>query len=224
MNKLLTTGILVIVLSACGNEVGGIVASTGTVIGIEGSQSPAADSPQATIGYKRAEYTFVPAKQIGEVTEAETCGKNANGETVCIKNDYPIYATPNVLTEVYFDTILWSTLYQRMAVGETAVQQGGASIIFAKNSDGTLDTSAAAAIAATKTPTATSYGCEESCRKIDRWINDAAGTLIPGNVTALQGCMTSNGLSTGGGSLTSFINAGKFKPIREICVETLEIP
>ncbi len=220
MRKLLILSLLPLLVTACAGvrESSGIIASTGTILGIEGSQSPSTDTPQATIGYKRAEFTFVPATQIGEVSEAESCGRDANNNEVCVKDDVPIFATPNVLTEVYFKTLLQSTLYQRMAVGETAVQQGGAAIIFAKGPDGELDDDGAAAIRATQSGGANTYGCEESCEDLQELLNDDSNAAA--NLQALQQCMQDNGL--GGIQVTNFVFGGLLADARRVCIEVIE--
>ena len=45
-----------------------------------------------------------------------------------------------------FDTGASSGIYQRLAVGKTAVQQDGASMMFAKNADGDVDVAVARAL------------------------------------------------------------------------------
>ncbi len=193
-------------VSSCQTAPDAIVTVTGTVIGIEGSQSPASSSPSATIGYKRAEYAYVPIR-------IRNC---APEETNCTVTTFE---TPNVLTELYFKSLLQTQLYQRLAIGETAVGQGGAAIIFARGPDGKVDENAVEVLEATTADPATAYGCEESCEKLTAFWEADATT----NGDLIRQCMSDNGLQTGSGRLGQFINQGKFAAIRQICVARLEL-
>jgi hypothetical protein len=124
-------------LSGCEKQGYSVLAATGTVIGVEVSQNPATQSPQAKLGYNRAELAFVPTNRSGN--------KDATG----YKNGAT--DTGEVIMELryggIFDTGGSSGIYQRLAVGKTAVQQPGAKYMFAKDEDGTLSPEVAKAIA-----------------------------------------------------------------------------
>ncbi len=128
-------------LSGCEKQGYSVLAATGTVIGVEVSQNPATQTPQAKLGYNRGELAFVPTNRSGG-KEASGFGQGATD-------------TGEVIMELryggIFDVGGSSGIYQRLAVGKTAVQQKGAAYMFAKDEDGTLDTATANAIASEST-------------------------------------------------------------------------
>lgn len=69
----------------------------------------------------------------------------------------------------------------------------------------------------------TSYGFDESGKKLHAYVTDAGGRFIAPNAANIRACMAENGLLTGAGRLTEFINLAKFKDIREICLASLQI-
>lgn len=99
-----------------------VVVGTGTVIGVEISENPATGLYQAKLGYNRGEVAFVPIPTNG--------------------------LPPDVLTELRYAGIFARTggIYQRMAVGATAVSQPGASMLFAKDSAGNISAEVANAL------------------------------------------------------------------------------
>jgi hypothetical protein len=105
-----------------------VIAVTGTVIGVEISQNPANQSPQAKLGYNRGEVAFVPTNRSAEV--------DAGGQMGGAKD------VADVLMEIryggIFDTGPSSGIYQRLAVGPNAVVQPGASIMFARDATGNV--------------------------------------------------------------------------------------
>jgi hypothetical protein len=130
-------------LTACGSAMTNhyVIASTGTVIGVEVSQNPANQTPQAKLGYDRAELALVP-------TARPTCTIASDQSTVnCAPGtgDH-IKDLPDVLMELryggIFDLGASSGIYQRLAVGSTAVQQRGAALLFARDADGRLEPAA----------------------------------------------------------------------------------
>ena len=137
-NLLIMLGAMVC-CSSCSNQGYSVLASTGTVIGVEVSENPATQFPQAKLGYNRAELAFVPSNRNGEKNPAGSFGSGAKD-------------VADVLMELryggIFDTGPSSGIYQRLAVGEKAVHQPGASVMFAKNADGSMETEAALALAA----------------------------------------------------------------------------
>lgn len=107
-----------------------VVAATGTVIGLELSQNPATQVPQMKLGYDRAEVAFVSKEKYA-------------GDDVA-----------NVLMELRYGgaTGTHPGIYQRLAVGSTAVTQAGAVFMFMREADGSLPdaTAIAGALAARK--------------------------------------------------------------------------
>jgi hypothetical protein len=115
-----------------------VIASTATVIGVEISQNPATQAPQAKLGYNRGEFAFVPTNRHA----GEAAGNPQRGAS----------DTANVIMELryggIFDLGPSSGIYQRLAVGETAVRQDGAALLFMKNAEGQIDPAAARALEA----------------------------------------------------------------------------
>ena len=108
--------------SACTSSEHSVIAATGTNIGLEIAQAPANGTPQAKLGYNRAEIALVRPDRYNDGTG---------------KDD-----VANVLMELRYSNILSAdkgSIYQRLAVGKTAVSQPGASVLMAKNADGDLD-------------------------------------------------------------------------------------
>jgi hypothetical protein len=126
-----------------------VIAATGTVIGVEVSQNPATQAPQAKLGYNRGELAIVPSNRPPCVaddskTPPVQCGTLGQGAK----------DVPDVLMELryggIFDTGPSSGIYQRLAVGDVAVRQDGAALMFARNADGAVDAAAAQALIAAR--------------------------------------------------------------------------
>jgi hypothetical protein len=133
---LIITVSAILLLQGCANQGYSVLASTGTVIGVEVSQNPATQVPQAKLGYNRAELAFVPT--------------NRNAEPNAGNTQQGARDAANVIMELryggIFDTGKSSGIYQRVAVGNIAVQQPGAAAMFIKNAEGDVDQKAAEAI------------------------------------------------------------------------------
>lgn len=114
-------------LQGCAKQGYSVIASTGTVIGVEISQNQTTQSPQAKLGYNRAEFAFVPTNRNSGV-DAGTTKEGARD-------------TANVIMELkyagIFDLGTASGIYQRLAVGDIAVTTVSADIMMLKNADGT---------------------------------------------------------------------------------------
>lgn len=113
-----------------------IVTSTGTNIGVDISQNPATNSPQAKLGYQRVETAIVPTNRSAESAPGNFGGGAADHGDVIMELRYG----------GIFDTGPSSGIYQRLAVGYTAVQQRGASVMFARNAEGEVDENAQTAL------------------------------------------------------------------------------
>ena len=118
---------------AVGNNV---IASTATVIGVQIGQGAADTTPQAKLGYNRAEFAFVPTNR-----SAPADGKDITGAD----------QSADVLMELHYGNIFSTTnggIYQRLAVGKNAVTQAGAALMFARDTDGKVDAEQAKAVKA----------------------------------------------------------------------------
>jgi len=104
-----------------------IISSTATTLGVEVSQNPATQLYQAKLGYCRAELAFVPTDR-GQAT-------NQIGGAA---------STGNVIMELTLRNIFaGGGVYQRLAIGSTAVAQPGAVFMFAKDQNGQISTNTA---------------------------------------------------------------------------------
>jgi hypothetical protein len=119
------------------------VAATATVIGIEVGQTATANSPEAKLGYNRAELAVVP-------TNRGSCPPTKEGETPApctATSGNGAKDTTDVLMELRYGGGMTTggsqNVYQRLAVGTVAVKQPGASVMFAKNANGNVDEKAA---------------------------------------------------------------------------------
>jgi hypothetical protein len=122
-----------------------VIAVSGTVIGVEISQNPANQSPQAKLGYNRGEIAIVPTNR----SATEEAGVSLGGAK----------DIADVIMEIryggIFDSGPSSGIYQRLAVGPTAVIQPGASVMFARDANGEISPQAADVLKSLKTiPTA----------------------------------------------------------------------
>lgn len=95
-----------------------VVSGTATVLGVQIAENPATQLYEAKFGYSRAEMALVPT----------------NG--------------PAVLMELRYGGVFSRSggVYQRLAVGNAAVQQPGAAFMFAKDANGNLSTNVIEAI------------------------------------------------------------------------------
>ncbi len=106
--------LIFVVVSGC-KSTKSVIAVTGTNLGIDISQDPATNTPQFKLGYNRAEVAVVSKEKYGD-------------------------DVANVLMELqYRGGTNNQGIYQRLAVGRTAVEQGGAAAMFMKGPDGTID-------------------------------------------------------------------------------------
>lgn len=138
IGPLLALVVITGILTGCQTAGHKVLASTGTSIGVEIAQNPATQSPHARLGYQRVELAIVPTNRSGE---SATAGSSENSAR----------DVADVVMEIryggIFDLGTTSGIYQRLAVGTTAVRQPGASFMFAKGADGKLDAEAAQAVA-----------------------------------------------------------------------------
>lgn len=151
-------------IAGCTTKEHYLIASTGTVIGVELAQNPVNQTPQAKLGYNRAEIAIVPTNRNPCVIDETKVSKETTGnETKILEettkkkdvncgsfNGNGAADTAEVLMELRYGGIFsWGDsngIYQRLAVGEIAVAQPGASVMFAKKTDGSVDDEAAKAL------------------------------------------------------------------------------
>ena len=145
-----------------------VLASTATNIGVEISQNPATQSPQAKLGYQRAELAIVPSNRTttNDVTDINSKGGGATD-------------VADVVMELRYGGIFdfgpSSGIYQRLAVGSIAVKQPGASMMFSKDTDGTVTKDAADALKSLTSVKAWSWEVRISVKCLsDLRKNDAA--------------------------------------------------
>ena len=164
---------LALVANGCATKTHYVVAATGTVIGVEIDQDPATQTPQAKLGYNRGELAIVPTdRQICSIPEDKK-------EVVCAPAGGTAESVPDVLMELkyagIFDTGQASGIYQRLAVGNTAVQQPGAAAMFLRNSSGNVDENMFAALAAVQNvPETTMTSIERKNRMLGVYKANAA--------------------------------------------------
>lgn len=111
----------VLLLCGCGAIKNGyVVSGTSTVLGVQIAENPATQLYSAKFGYARSEVALVPT----------------NG--------------PAVIMELRYSGIFSRSggIYQRLAVGNAAVMQPGATLMFAKDVDGNISSNAVQAITA----------------------------------------------------------------------------
>ncbi len=114
-----------------------VIASTGTTIGLEVSQNPTNQIPEAKLGYNRAEFAYVPTNRSTNADPGRV-GEGAKDSA-------------NVLMELKYSNIFGgdgSGIYQRLAVGDIAVKQPGATLMFLRDVQGTVGSNAAPAVVA----------------------------------------------------------------------------
>lgn len=115
-------------LEGCGPQRHALVAVTATSIGVEIAQNPANQTPHAKLGYQRQEVAVVPTNRSAN----EEVGNGGGGAA----------SHGEVLMELryggIFDMGPSSGIYQRLAVGPTAVRQPGAWLMFSRDADGTV--------------------------------------------------------------------------------------
>ena len=121
-------------LAGCASD-HAVIASTATTIGVEVSSNPTTGVPTGVLGYRRAEFAFVPTNRA------------KSGEPVNPQNPADVSKVANVLMELnYSGTVSTNgSIYQRLAVGTEAVTGQGAAVMFARDANGGLSPELAAA-------------------------------------------------------------------------------
>jgi hypothetical protein len=192
---------MVLGLQGCEGRRHAVLAVTGTNIGVDVSQNPANLSPQARLGYQRGEFAIVPTNRSSDGKESTT-GQGTQD-------------VPDVIIELkyagIFDFGTASGIYQRLAVGRTAVQQRGAAFMFARDGSGDLSPEAAAALRET------SFGPDQQSKCLKDWLDiDRAA-----NPKKIREWMNRRNLTT---AITELIYAQDFASDRAKAIEELSIP
>lgn len=121
-------------LAGCASD-HAVIASTATTIGVEVSSNPTTGMPTGVLGYRRAEFAFVP-------TNRAKTSEQANPTTPS-----DVSKVANVLMELNYSGTMSTTgsIYQRLAVGTAAVTGDSAKVMFARDANGSLSPELAAA-------------------------------------------------------------------------------
>ncbi len=184
-----SVALIICVLSGCSGTSSSIIAATGTTIGVELSQNQATQTPTAVLGYRRAELAYVPTNR-ASVTKTTTQGQNENkniveeGGTPSVGNGARDSA--NVLMELRYRGIFaWgqdSGIYQRLAVGDIAVGEPGASYMFSKNEKGNVDPEVAKYVAYAQVEIANE---NRQIEKIVEYVTDGSDAINADTLGAL---------------------------------------
>lgn len=106
---------LSLLVTGCHTPLNCVYVGSGTILGFDVSQSPATQTPQATLAYKRIEIAVVPVQTNGVV--------------------------PDVLMDFSFKSDLFSSaggIYSRIAVGPNATTHAPAALMMAKSRSGQM--------------------------------------------------------------------------------------
>ena len=134
IKRMLLSVLIVFLAAACTAKHGfSVVTATGTTIGLSIGKDATGTGVETVLGYKRAEFAYVPTNRDAK----EDAGDTGNGAK----------DSANVLMELHYGGTGTSTIYQRLAVGDIAVTQGGATALFLRDNTGKLDAEAADALA-----------------------------------------------------------------------------
>ena len=123
---------VILALTGCATS-HSVIVNTGTVLGVAVAENPSTGMYEARFGYARTEFAYVPSNRARHTNETNV-GQGAKD-------------VADVIMEVRMENLLKGGLiYQRLAVGSTAVAQPGATFLFAKGPDGNLDPAVAGAV------------------------------------------------------------------------------
>ena len=135
--------LLVVTIAGCARD-HYVIASSGTTLGLDISQTAGSQTPQIKFGYNRAELAYVPTNRFA-------CKATDGTETDCSLNGGAADSA-EVMMELHYGGGVSATskqgIYQRLAVGKEAVKTPGAAFMFARQADGTIDAASAEKVAA----------------------------------------------------------------------------
>lgn len=95
-----------------------VITGTGTLLGVQIAENPTTQLYEARFGYSRVETALVPTNGVSVIMELKYSGIFTRG----------------------------GGIYQRLAVGDVAVKQPGAALMFAKDAQGNISSNAIQAI------------------------------------------------------------------------------
>jgi len=121
-----------------------VLATTVTVIGVQIHQKDQDKTPEVKIGYARSEFAFVPTDH--ETARNSTDQGTKGPASGSARNSAEVLMEINAQGSIGLGTAYQGGVYQRLAVGQTAVTQPGAAFMMAKNADGKLDKDSADAV------------------------------------------------------------------------------
>ena len=108
-------GLVLLAVAGCAAQHPAIIVTTSTGLGVTIAENPATQLYEGKIGFVRNEFGYIPINPT-----------NAN-------------QVANVMMELRYNNLFaGGGIYQRLAVGDIAVAQPGASLMFAKDSTGNL--------------------------------------------------------------------------------------
>lgn len=145
-----------------------VISGTTTVIGVEIAENPQTQLYHARLGYVRAELAMVPTNK-GDTNSVAGGAKD----------------TADVIMEIRYGGIFSRSggIYQRLAVGSTAVSQPGAAFMFAKDSTGDMSPLTADAVSkaigtVTNSPSASTVSAALPAAKAYEQSNDATKAVF----------------------------------------------
>lgn len=122
-------------LQACQHSPASVVAVSGTVIGVEIGENPANQTFQGKLGYNRSEVAIVPTNKCRERTGTANsdAGAGSNSGSGCQSTGNGAADSADVLMELHYNGIFSKNggIYQRLAVGKTAVTATPTLVMFA---------------------------------------------------------------------------------------------
>lgn len=140
--SVITVLIHMILVQGCAKSSHSVIAATETTIGVNISQNPATQNPQAKLGYNRAEMAIVPTNR----SRGDDAGNTNDGAK----------DVADVIMELryggIFDVGATSGIYQRLAVGANAVKEPGAAFMFSKDAAGNFTSETTNALSQAITP------------------------------------------------------------------------
>jgi hypothetical protein len=119
-------------LAGCATDRENVLAVTGTVIGVQIHEKDTDKTPELKVGYARAEFAYVPTD------------KGSNGSAA---HSAEVLMEINAQGNLGLGTAYQGAIYQRLAVGKTAVSRPGAAFMMSKDNSGKLDKGTADALA-----------------------------------------------------------------------------
>ncbi|NOQ13845.1 MAG: hypothetical protein GQ583_05095 [Methyloprofundus sp.] len=188
--------VITLVITGCSGTTNSVIAATGTTIGVEISQNQTTQTPIAILGYKRAEFAYVPTNKHTLNVTKKTESTESNGKKTTTLEGNDVFQSQqitngaadsaNVLMELkyfgIFSTGSDSGIYQRLAVGNIAVANKGAEFLFSRDSAGKIDPKIARYITQAKDQISIE---ELQLKKIIPYVTDGSDAVNKNTLAAL---------------------------------------